>query len=137
MADIKKILLIDDSPTVRMVMGSSLEAKGYMIIYEQNATAGLLALKQHKPNLVVLDLMLPDRNGLEVLKEIKEDEETKHIPVIILTGKDGGEEVVKGRQLGADDYCVKINTTPKIMQEIFRTILQLFNRKLMHTVCGE
>ncbi|MBN1521150.1 MAG: response regulator [Candidatus Aureabacteria bacterium] len=117
MADIKKILLIDDSPTVRMVMGSSLQAKGYMMIFEETAAGGLTAIKEQKPDLVLLDLMLPDRSGFDVLKEIKENEDTKNIPVIILTGKDGGEEVIKGRQLGADDYCVKLNTTPKIMQE--------------------
>lgn len=117
MTDIKKVLLIDDSPTVRMVMGSSLEAKGYMILYEQTAEKGLAVLKEQKPDLVLLDLILPDKSGLDVLKEIKESEDTKDIPVIILTGKEGGEEVIKGRQLGADDYCVKLNTTPKIMQE--------------------
>ena len=117
MADIKKILIIDDSPTVRMVMGSSLESKGYLIISEQTAEKGLMALVEHKPDLILLDLMLPDRSGLDVLKAIKENEETKHIPVIILTGKDSGEEVIKGKQLGADDYCVKLNTTPRIMQE--------------------
>ena len=117
MPDIKKILLIDDSPTVRMVMGSSLQAKGYLVLYEQTAASGLAVIKEKKPDLVLLDLMLPDQSGFDVLKEIKENEDTKKIPVIILTGKDGGEEVVKGRQLGADDYCVKLNTTPKIMQE--------------------
>ena len=117
MADVKKILLIDDSPTVHMVMGSSLASKGYIIIYEKTALSGLAALKEQKPDLVLLDLMLPDKSGLDVLKEIKENEETKHIPVIILTGKDGGEEVIQGRQLGANDYCVKLNTTPIIMQE--------------------
>ena len=117
MVDLKKILLIDDSPTVRMIMGSSLESKGYIIIYEQTATSGLHALREQKPDLVLLDLVLPDKSGLDVLKEIKENEETKNIPVIILTGKEGGEEVIKGRQLGADDYCVKLNTTPIIMYE--------------------
>ena len=117
MAELKKILLIDDSPTVRMVMGSSLQAKGYLVIYEQTASSGLSAIKEQKPDLILLDLMLPDKSGFEVLKEIKESEETKNIPVIILTGKDSGDEVVKGKQLGADDYCVKLTTTPNVMYE--------------------
>ena len=117
MVEIKKILLIDDSPTVRMVMGSSLEAKGFLIMYEQTAEAGLKSAFEQKPNLILLDIMLPDKNGFEVLQELKQNDITKDIPVIILTGKSSGEEVVKDRQLGADDFCVKLSTTPNIMSD--------------------
>jgi DNA-binding response OmpR family regulator len=117
MAEIKTVLMIDDSPTVRLVMGSSLASKGYIVLYEPNAEKGLASAREKKPNIIVLDLMLPDRSGLDVLKELKESPDTKGIPVIILTGKDGGDEVVRGRQLGADDYCVKLSTTPKIMYD--------------------
>ena len=117
MADLKKIVLIDDSPTVRMVMGSSLEAKGFLIIYEPTAQQGLDAINEHKPDIILLDIMLPDQSGFDVLKQIKENEETKNIPVIILTGKAGGEEVITGRQLGADDFCMKLNTSPNLMYD--------------------
>ncbi len=117
MGDLKKILLIDDSQTVQMIMGSSLQASGYLVIYKKTAEEGMKTAIEEKPDLILLDLMLPDKNGLDVLKELKEKEETKNIPVIILTGRDIGEEVVKGRQLGASDYCVKLKTTPKEMQE--------------------
>ena len=117
MVDLKKVVLIDDSPTVRMVMGSSLEAKGFLIFYEPTAQQGLDAINEHKPDIILLDIMLPDQSGFDVLKKIKENEETKNIPVIILTGKAGGQEVVTGKQLGADDFCVKISTTPNIMYE--------------------
>ena len=117
MVELKKILLIDDSQTVQMIMGASLQASGYLVIYEKTAQAGVKAAVEQKPDLILLDLMLPDKNGFDVLKELKEKEETKNIPVIILTAKDSGEEVIKGKQLGADDYCVKLKTTPKVMQE--------------------
>lgn len=123
MAQVKKVLMVDDSPTVKMIMGSALEAKGYQMIYFGTTKDGLQSVKSEKPDLILLDLMLPDGSGFDMLKQLKEDDETKKIPVIILTGKDGGEEVVKGRQLGADDYCVKMRTTPIVLYEKVKKLI--------------
>jgi two-component system phosphate regulon response regulator PhoB len=101
------VLLVDDERDLLSVLDFNLRAAGFETILATRGEEALLALKRRIPDLVLLDLMLPDIPGTEVCRRIKADPRTKHVPVVMLTAK--GEEVdrVVGFELGADDYVTK------------------------------
>jgi two-component system phosphate regulon response regulator PhoB len=101
------ILLVDDERDLLSVLDFNLRAAGFETLLATRGEEALLALKRRIPDLVLLDLMLPDLPGTEVCRRIKADPRTRHVPVVMLTAK--GEEVdrVVGFELGADDYVTK------------------------------
>jgi two-component system phosphate regulon response regulator PhoB len=101
------VLLVDDERDLLSVLDFNLRAAGFETILATRGEDALLALKRRVPDLVLLDLMLPDIPGTEVCRRIKSEVRTKHVPVVMLTAK--GEEVdrVVGFELGADDYVTK------------------------------
>ena len=105
----KTILLVDDDPLIIRVYQKRLTEQGYKVIAAFNGEEGLVQLTKEKPDLILLDLMMPKMNGVEALKAFKKNEETKNIPVIILTNLEDheGEQLEKARKLGALDYLVK------------------------------
>jgi CheY-like chemotaxis protein/HPt (histidine-containing phosphotransfer) domain-containing protein len=104
--DRQMILLIDDMPSILHILNSIL-TEDYDIIVEKSGDAGLLTAKKHMPDLILLDVVMPGMSGYEVLEAIKDDEMTKHIPVILITGNDSGEDETEGYALGATDYVKK------------------------------
>jgi len=103
------ILFVEDEPTLQKLVGRFLEKEGYQVISALNGETGLKLSKKMKPDLILLDLILPKKDGFEVLEELKKDEETKDIPVIILTNLEGSGDVEKALSLGATTYLVKAN----------------------------
>ena len=101
------VLLVDDERDLLSVLDFNLRAAGFETLLATRGEEALLALKRRVPDLVLLDLMLPDLPGTEVCRRIKADPRTRHVPVVMLTAK--GEEVdrVVGFELGADDYVTK------------------------------
>ena len=101
------VLLVDDERDLLSVLDFNLRAAGFETVLATRGEEALLALKRRAPDLVLLDLMLPDIPGTEVCRRIKADPRTRHVPVVMLTAK--GEEVdrVVGFELGADDYVTK------------------------------
>jgi CheY-like chemotaxis protein len=103
------ILFVEDEPTLQKLVGRFLEKEGYQVISALNGETGLELSKKLKPDLILLDLILPKKDGFEVLEELKKDEGTKDIPVIILTNLEGSGDVEKALALGATTYLVKAN----------------------------
>ena len=103
----KKILFIDDDPTILLISEIMLEALGYDVITADGGVSGIELLKTNIIDLVLLDLMIPDIYGLDVLKYIKEKEELKNIPVIIQTGIKDSDEINKAYKLGASYVLLK------------------------------
>lgn len=103
----KKILLIEDESALQKTLGGVLTQEGYEVSSALDGEIGLRTAKAIKPDLILLDLILPKMNGFEVLKALKEDEETKGIPIIVLTNLEGVEDVDKAISLGAKNYLVK------------------------------
>lgn len=103
----KKILFIEDEPSLQKTVNEVLTQEGFKVFSALDGEKGLKLIKKEKPDLVLLDLILPKKDGFEVLKEIKEDKETKDIPVIILTNLEGVGDVEKALSLGAATYLVK------------------------------
>ncbi len=108
----KTILIIEDDETLRVMYRDRLTEDGYLILEAEDSKSGMLLARNKKPNLIILDLILPQGNGFELLEKLKKDDQTKKIPVVVLTnlGQDSDRQEIM--QLGADDYLVKPETTP-------------------------
>ena len=102
-----KILIAEDEDGVAMLAKFKLEKKGYRVIRAVDGEEAIKLVKNEKPDLVLLDVMMKFFNGFEVLDEIKSDPEIKHIPVIMLTSKSDETSVVRGLEKGARDYITK------------------------------
>lgn len=121
----KKILFIEDEPTLQKAVGEILTQEGFKIFGALDGEKGLELIKEEKPDLVLLDLILPKKDGFEVLKEIKESEELKDIPVIILTNLEGIGDVKRALSLGATTYLVKANYE---LDDVVNKIKEAFNK---------
>jgi DNA-binding response OmpR family regulator len=100
----KKVVVIDDDPSVQEVTRAYLERDGYLVYLAGTASEGLAVAERVKPGLIVLDLMLPDRSGEDICREIRERSD---VPILMLTAKASEDERVAGLALGADDYLTK------------------------------
>ena len=121
----KKILFIEDEPTLQKAIGRYLEQEGYEIKNALDGDIGIKIAKKDKPDLILLDIILPKKDGFEVLKELKEDEGTKNIPVIILTNLESEDNIEKALSLGATTYLVKANyRLEEISKKIKETLSQ-------------
>ncbi|MBU1260543.1 MAG: response regulator [Planctomycetes bacterium] len=119
----ENILIVDDEEDVLELVRYNLDKNGYKI---ETATTGEEALKKARaklPDLLILDLMLPGIDGLEVCKKLKSDSKTQNIPIIMLTAKGEESDIVTGLELGADDYVTK-PFSPKVLVARVRRILQ-------------
>ncbi len=122
----KTILFIEDEPTLQKTAGRFLEEEGYEIRSALDGEAGLALAKKIKPDLILLDLILPKKDGFEVLEELKTDSSTKEIPVIVLTNLEGSHDVERALSLGATTYLVKANYK---LNEISKKIKKAFESK--------
>ena len=102
-----KILLVDDEIDTLLPLKRSLEVEDYIVVGAANGLEALIKAKTEIPDIILLDLMMPEMDGYEVCEKLKKDPVTKNIPVIILTAKDAVRDKVKGLDIGADDYVTK------------------------------
>lgn len=102
-----KILLVDDEIDTLLPLKRSLEVEDYIIVGAGNGPEALIKAKTEIPDIILLDLMMPEMDGYEVCEKLKKDPMTKNIPVIMLTAKDAVRDKVKGLDIGADDYVTK------------------------------
>jgi len=105
----KKILFIEDESALQKTFGEIITQEGYQMMSALDGETGLRMAKTKKPDLILLDLILPKIHGFDVLKKLKEENETRDIPVIVLTNLEGLEDVEKALKLGATTYLVKAN----------------------------
>lgn len=104
----EKILLIEDEAEIRGLIKLALEAAGYTTVYEAgNGEDGLAFARSRQPDLILLDLMLPGMDGLTVCRKLKSADETRNIPIIIISAKSEDSDVVVGLEMGAGDYITK------------------------------
>lgn len=117
------ILLIEDEEDIAALIKLQAEMSGYKLHVEVDGLNGLLAVKREKPDLVILDLMLPGQSGLDVCRKMKNDDELKNIPVIMISAKSEEIDVVLGLELGADDYVTK-PFSPKVLFSRVRAVMR-------------
>jgi two-component system, OmpR family, alkaline phosphatase synthesis response regulator PhoP len=116
----KTILIAEDEAPIAKLVQFKLEKKGYKIIHKNNGKDALEAIKSEKPDLILLDVMMPYLTGFEVLKEIKSNLETKDIPVIMLTAMGKEADAVKGFDFGVIDYIRKPFNYAELVSRINR-----------------
>jgi len=119
----KKILVIEDDPDIAITMKYMLNKKGYEVSISNNGKDGFDKIKQELPDLVILDLILPDLAGEEVCREIRKDENLKNTPVIMVTAKYSDVDKVVGKVIGANRYMTK----PFDMEELLEGVESLIN----------
>ena len=105
-------MLIEDDTFLSNIYKKKFEMEGYKVIPAMDGEAGLSFAKTKKPDLILLDILLPKIDGFTVLKEIKADEKIKDIPVMLLTNLGQKDDVSKGLELGATDYLIKAHFKP-------------------------
>ena len=114
----KTIMVVDDNPDIVTIVKTILEGKGYTVQCAYNGQEVFTLLQEQRPDLIVLDIMLPQMDGLEVLTRLKGAPETSSIPVILLTAKVQYEDVLGGYKLGADYYITKPFTSTQLINGI-------------------
>ncbi len=120
----KKILVIEDDKFLRELISQKLLHEGYDIAEAVDGEKGLEAVEKEKPDLVLLDLILPGLDGFEVLTKIKENPAVSQIPVIILSNLGQKDDIEKGLKMGAKDYLIKAHFTPAEIIEKIGIILK-------------
>ena len=105
----KKILFIEDESALQRAATQVLAEEGFKVLSALDGEIGLRLAREEHPDLILLDLILPKKDGFEVLRELKEDPAVKDVPVIILTNLEGSADVEKALALGATNYLVKTN----------------------------
>jgi len=108
----KKILIIEDDKFLLKVIKKKLLKENYTVVEALDGEQGIKGIKKEKPDLVLLDLILPEMDGFEVLTKMKADPKTAKIPVIVLSNLGEEQQVKKGLKMGANDYLIKAHFTP-------------------------
>lgn len=119
----KSILLIEDEEDIAELIKLQSEISGYKLHVETDGINGYRSVEREKPDLVILDIMLPGQNGLDICRKMKHNPELKNIPVIIISAKNEELDVVLGLELGADDYVAK-PFSPKILFSRIKAVLR-------------
>ncbi len=129
----EKILVIEDDEDIQELVTYNLAREGYQVSTAGSGEAGVEATRRAKPDLILLDLMLPGIDGLEVCRMLRADPHTAHVPVVMLTAKGEESDIITGLEIGADDYLTK-PFSPKVLVARIRNILR---RKSRDTVDDE
>jgi twitching motility two-component system response regulator PilH len=115
---IKSILIVDDSATDRQFLSDLLAKNGYNVTTAQNAEEAFAKAKQLRPDLVLMDVVMPGQNGFQATRTLAKDEATKQIPIIICTSKSQETDKAWGIKQGARDYIVKPVSGPELLAKI-------------------
>ena len=119
---LKKILIVEDDPGIQMSLKDEFESEGYHVFAANDGEKGLKMIKEQKPDLIILDIMLPELDGYEVCKKLRR--EGDNTPIIMLTVKDKEIDKVLGLEFGADDYVTK----PFSLRELLARVKSIFRR---------
>ena len=117
------ILVVEDEEDIRELLKYNLEKEGYQVFGAATGEEGLRAVRDRRPDLILLDLMLPGIDGLEVCRRIRGGAQTQHLPIIMLTAKGEEADIVTGLELGADDYIAK-PFSPRVLLARLRAALR-------------
>jgi two-component system alkaline phosphatase synthesis response regulator PhoP len=119
----ESILVVDDEQDILELIGYNLQKEGYQVTCVTSGEEAITRAQERHPDLIILDLMLPGLDGLEVCRHLKQQEETRAIPILMLTAKGEESDIIIGLELGADDYMTK-PFSPKILVARIRAVLR-------------
>lgn len=121
-----KVLVIDDEMHIVELLKFNLEVSNYEVSYSYDGFDGFIKAKEVKPDLILLDWMLPNISGIDVLRKIRSDKDLKNIPVIMLTAKNMENDKVEGLEVGADDYITKPFSIKELLARV-SSVLRRYN----------
>lgn len=124
-----KILIVEDEPELLQVLSDTLKQEEFKVIEAKNGAEGLEAVLNSKPDLILLDILMPVMDGIAMLKEIKINEAFKNIPVIVLTNYSDTQKIAEAMELGAYGYLIKINLKNNDLVKNVRSALLTNNIK--------
>ncbi len=119
----KKILVVDDDPMLTRLVKINLELSGFLVEEAWDGDSALKSLEKKGPDLMVLDLMMPGTDGWEVLRRVRENRELAGLPVVLLTARAQRQDLMRGWEMGADDYVVK-PFNPKVLSDQVKGLLE-------------
>lgn len=119
-----KILLIDDHRTILRLLEAILKLRGYELLYAENGRQGMAMARQERPDLILLDVMMPEIDGFKVCRYLKEQAETAAIPVVFLTARGAEDDQEAGRRVGAQGFLTK----PFLSREVLELVERLLAR---------
>ena len=123
-----KVLIVEDDVMLNKIYQAKLGMLGYTVFAAYDGEEGIKKMGESVPDIVLLDLMLPKKNGFEVLEVVKRDIKLNRIPVIILSNLGQGDDIERGKALGADDFLVKSNIKLETVIEKVEQILQKYRK---------
>ena len=132
----KKILLIDDSDFFARLVRTILEEAGYQVLHANSGDLGLKMVRQEKPDLVLLDVVMPDMDGFQVCSILRDSESNNLMPIIMLTSQDNQEDKLIGLELGADDYITKPFNNRELLSRVKNTLLRIDRNRGANPLTG-
>jgi two-component system, OmpR family, response regulator MprA len=116
------ILVIEDDPSVRTLLEKSLRAKGYVIFSADDGLSGLTALEDERPDLIIVDIMMPRLDGMTFVKAVKGNDRTRSIPIIFLTAKNDPKTMIEGINIGARFYVTKPFQMDELLSKVQKAL---------------
>lgn len=116
--NIRKVLVVDDSATERYILGELLGKQGFEVFFAEDGDKGVAQAKASKPDLIIMDVVMPGLNGFQATRAITKDPETQHIPIFICTTKGQETDKIWGVRQGAKDYVVKPIDAADLLRKI-------------------
>lgn len=120
----RKILVIEDDPGALRLMVYTLQHEGYKVLTAPNGLEGLKKAKEERPDLIVLDVMLPGIDGFEICHRLRAEPQTAHLPILMLSGKEKEIDKATGLKVGADDYLTKPAGRSEIVSRVETLLAQ-------------
>ena len=119
-----KILLVEDDPFLSSMYSTKFELENFAVLAAEDGEKGLKLALAEKPDIILLDILMPKMNGFEVLEKLKDNKETESIPVILLTNLNQKDEIEKGLSLGANDYLIKAHFMPSEVVDKIKKVIK-------------
>lgn len=119
----KKILIVEDDEFLQQMYATKLDLEGFKVLEASNGLQGLKVAQREKPDLILLDLNLPELSGFEVLSQLKREDNTKNIKVLVLSNYSQKDNIDRCLELGADDYLIKAHFVPSEVIEKIKIVL--------------
>ena len=124
----QRILVVDDNPTNRDILEMRLKAHGYEVLHAGDGEEALAAVTEHRPDLILLDVMMPKMNGIEVCRILKSDPALPFMPIVLVTARADSQDVIEGLDAGADEYLTK----PVDQKALVARVKALLRLKMLH-----
>lgn len=119
----KKVLLVEDEEIMINLLQKKLVQEGYEVLVARNGEEGLSMMKEVKPDIVLLDIIMPKMSGFEVMEEVRKDTELKKIPIVVISNSGQPVELDKAKELGARDWLIKTEFDPQeVIEKVIRQI---------------